>query len=262
MPTYRLTVAYDGTDFAGWQRQDNGPSIQAALETALAALFGHPVACQAAGRTDAGVHASGQVVSFTSPRTLPSRAIVYGTNDHLPTTIAVMAAEAVADDFEARHSASGKLYRYQVYNGPVRSPLHARTHWHVYNGRTLDLPAMQAAAATLVGRHDFAGFRAASCERKTTVRTIRRLEVFRPADRYPGSGADAAEISIEVEATAFLRNMVRILAGTLVHVGRGKMTPEQVAQLLTSRDRTKGGPTAPPQGLTLCRVDYGPRDAL
>lgn len=262
MPTYRLTVAYDGTDFAGWQRQANGPSIQEALETALTQLFGHPVACQGAGRTDSGVHAAGQVVSFISPRTLPQRAIVYGTNDHLPSTIAVMTAEVAADDFNARFSASGKLYRYQVYNGPVRSPLHARTHWHVYNGRTLDVAAMQTAATVLVGRHDFAAFRATGCERRTTIRTIRRLEVFRPADRYPASGADAAEIFIEVEATAFLRNMVRILAGTLVHVGRGKLTTEQVAQLLTSHDRTQGGPTAPPQGLTLCRVDYGSRDVV
>ena len=218
MPTYRLTVAYDGTDFVGWQRQRNGPSVQAALEAALEKLFGHPVACRGAGRTDAGVHASGQIVSFSSERSYPPRTVVYGTNDHLPAGIAVMAAEPVSDDFDARFSASGKLYRYRLWNAPVCSPLYARTHWHVYNGRKLDLEAMRAAAATLIGDHDFAAFRAADCERHTTRRKMRRVEVFRPAGP---ANADDPVVHIEVEATAFLKQMVRIITGTLVAVGRG-----------------------------------------
>lgn len=251
MPTYCLTVSYDGTDFVGWQRQRNGPSIQAELESALGQLFGHPVACRGAGRTDAGVHASGQVVTFRSDRELPDRALVFGTNTHLPDSIAVVAARIAPDDFDARFSASGKLYRYRIWNAPVRSPLHQRTHWHIM--RDLDLGAMQDAASRLVGRHDFSAFRAADCERKTTVRLIRRLELLRPSDGQP-------IVHLEVEATAFLKNMVRILTGTLVEVGRGRMTAAQVEALLSSGDRTQAGPTAPAHGLELCRVDYGPRD--
>lgn len=251
MPTYCLTVSYDGTDFVGWQRQRNGPSIQAELESALEQLFGHPVACRGAGRTDAGVHASGQVVTFRSDRELPDRALVFGTNTHLPDSIAVVAARVAPDDFDARFSASGKLYRYRIWNAPVRSPLHQRTHWHIM--RDLDLGAMQDAASRLVGRHDFSAFRAADCERKTTVRLIRRLELLRSSDGQP-------IVHLEVEATAFLKNMVRILTGTLVEVGRGRMTVAAVEALLASGDRTQAGPTAPAHGLELCRVDYGPRD--
>lgn len=266
MPTYCLTVAYDGTDFVGWQRQKNGLSIQSVLEEALARLLGHPVSCRAAGRTDAGVHASGQVVSFRSERVLSGRALMFGTNQSLPQTVAVVCAAEAADDFDARHSASGKLYRYQIWNAPVPSPLHRRTHWHVYNGRPLDLAAMQAAASRLVGHHDFRAFRAANCERTSTVRLVRRLDVFyapESCEPLPGSGAGSgplpAALYIDVEATAFLRNMVRILAGTLVEVGRGRMTPDDVAAALASGDRERAGPTAPAHGLRLCRVDYGPR---
>ncbi len=255
MPTYRLTVSYDGTDFVGWQRQLNGPSIQAALEGALAQLLGHPVACRGAGRTDAGVHASGQVVSFHSERSFsrPDRALVHGVNNYLPPSVAVLSACVVPDEFDARFSSSGKLYRYQIWNASVRSPLHARTHWHVVNsGRPLNLLAMQAAAQVLVGHHDFAAFRAADCERRTTVRLLRRLEVCR-------SQLDPVALHIEVEATAFLKQMVRILCGTLVEVGRDRMSIDHVASLLVSCDRTQAGPTAPAHGLQLCRVDYGPR---
>jgi len=256
MPIYRLTVAYDGTDFVGWQRQPNGPSIQQALEEALERLFGHPIACRGAGRTDAGVHALGQVVSFAAARELPERALVFGTNSHLPDGIAVLEAAVLPDagpdnpePFDARFSASGKLYRYQVWGSKVRSPFHMRTHWHV--AVPLDLAAMRAAAQVLVGRHDFRAFRAANCERLTTVRLVRRLEVLTLPDQ--------PVLHIEVEATAFLRNMVRILAGTLVAVGKHQLTPAAVAALLTSGDRAAAGPTAPPHGLFLVRVDYGPR---
>jgi tRNA pseudouridine38-40 synthase len=269
MPNIRLTVAYEGTDFAGWQCQLNGLSVQEVLETALHKLVGHPVSCRAAGRTDAGVHALGQVVTFRLAEVAPDqapanarsqpadrqrlvsvRALVHGTNHHLPPTIRVVEARLAPDDFDARFSASGKLYRYQLWNADTESPLHSRTHWHVR--AQLDLEAMRRAAQLLCGHHDFRAFRASNCERLTTDRTVRRLEVLRQTEC-------AAALHIEVEGTAFLRNMVRILAGTLVYVGRGKLQVEDVAALLRSGDRTLAGPTAPACGLVLCRVDYGPR---
>ncbi len=251
MPTYRLCVSYDGTDFCGWQRQDNGPSVQAVLEEALGKLCSESVACRAAGRTDSGVHALGQVVSIKTNRALPPKALMYGTNNHLPASVAVVEATQVADEFDARRSASGKLYRYQIWNGPIRSPLHCRTHWHV--AYSLDLNAMRLAAGQLVGRHDFAAFRAADCERQTTVRHIKRIDVFSPA-------AEPNTVLIEVEGTAFLKQMVRILAGTLVAVGRGHMSVSAVQEALHSRDRSRAGPTAPALGLVLVRVDYGLRE--
>ena len=279
MPMIRLTLAYDGTDFAGWQRQRNGLSVQEALETALQKITGHPVSCRAAGRTDAGVHAMGQVVSFrldrapaasraaaaaaaadrgaepppTRERVVSLRSLVRGTNFHLPPAIRVLDAQLAPDEFDARFSASGKLYRYQLWTAPTESPLHARTHWHLM--APLDIAAMRRAAELLVGHHDFRAFRSASCERLTTHRTVRSLEIL------PQSDCPAA-VHIEVEATAFLRNMVRILAGTLVDVGRGRLSAADVAALLQSGDRTRAGPTAPAHGLILWRVDYGPRDGL
>ena len=136
MPTYRLTVRYDGTDFCGWQRQANGPSVQASLEDALTRVVGAPVICRGAGRTDSGVHAVGQVVSIRLPRELPEKALVYGVNNHLPETVAVMEALLVGDEFDARHSSSGKLYRYQIWNGKIRSPLHTRDHWPISSAET------------------------------------------------------------------------------------------------------------------------------
>lgn len=276
MPMIRLTLAYDGTDFAGWQRQRNGLSVQEALETAIQKITGHPVSCRAAGRTDAGVHAMGQVVSFhldrapaasraaaaaergaepspTRERVVSLRSLVRGTNFHLPPAIRVLDAQLAPDEFDARFSASGKLYRYQLWNAPTESPLHARTHWHLM--APLDITAMRRAAELLVGHHDFRAFRSASCERLTTHRTVRSLEIL------PQSDCPAA-VHIEVEATAFLRNMVRILAGTLVDVGRGRLSAADVAALLQTGDRTCAGPTAPAHGLILWRVDYGPRDGL
>ncbi|MFO0620204.1 MAG: tRNA pseudouridine(38-40) synthase TruA [Polyangia bacterium] len=251
MPTYRLTVRYDGTDFCGWQRQANGPSIQASLEDALSKVAKQPVICRGAGRTDAGVHALAQVVSIELPRVLPDKALVYGVNNHLPDSVAVMDAQLVDDDFDARHSSSGKLYRYQIWTGKIRSPLHTRNHWHV--GHPLDRDLMRQAAAVLVGRHDFRAFRAADCERQTTVRWMKRIDVVVPSN-------DPEVIHIEVEGTAFLKNMVRILSGTIVAAGRGKLTPASIAELLHSGDRSKAGQTAPALGLVLVRVDYGRRE--
>jgi tRNA pseudouridine38-40 synthase len=240
-----LTLEYDGTDYVGWQVQPNGTSIQAVLEKALAELQGAPVRTVASGRTDSGVHALGQRVSFTPPRLLPLKAYTHGLNGLLPDDVAVRAAELRPPDFDARRAAKNKLYRYRIVVTPHRAPLSFRQSWQLFH--PLDVAAMRAAALALVGKHDFAAFRAANCEAKTTVRTVRRLELSQP-------GPD--ELWIEVEGNGFLKHMVRNIAGTLVEVGHGRRAPESVAAVLAGKDRQHAGRTAPPQGLTLVRVDY------
>jgi tRNA pseudouridine38-40 synthase len=244
---WKLTVEYDGTDFVGWQRQSNGPSVQAAIEDRLADLHGGtPTAIRGAGRTDAGVHALGQVAHFDAPATtrVPAHGYLRGLNAVLPRSIAILAADPVAGDFDARFSARGKLYRYTIWTAPTRSPLRDRYVWHVR--RPLDAARMHEAAQTLIGRHDFAAFRASDCERKTTVRSLSRLAVVRSAD----------VVTIEVEADAFLKNMVRILVGTLAEVGWGKRAPAEIPAIRQGGDRRRAGITAPAQGLALVRVDY------
>jgi tRNA pseudouridine38-40 synthase len=244
MRRLRMTVQYDGTDFAGWQRQANGPTIQQSLEEALAGMTGVLPGVRGAGRTDAGVHALGQVAHFDTEANIPTRGFRLGLNSVLPRTIAVAAVEEAAPDFDARFMAKQKLYRYQIWNGETRQPLTDRYAWHVV--RPLEVSRMQECAARLVGKHDFAAFRAADCERKTTVRTLARLDVR----------TDGALVTIEVVGDGFLKNMVRILTGTLVYAGHGKLDAHDVAHLLVEPDRTRAGPTAPPKGLTLVRVDY------
>jgi tRNA pseudouridine38-40 synthase len=242
--TLKLVVEYDGTDFAGWQRQDGQRTVQGCLEKAFHAMTGQALIVRGAGRTDAGVHAEGQVASIEVASRIPTLGFLRGLNTHLPLDIAVLDVADMPAGFNARHDARGKIYRYQVWNHPVRSPRYARRAWHVYD--PLDTQAMRDAAARLVGEHDFRGFRSSDCDRTNTIRIMRRLDVRR----------DGVLISFEVEGTAFLRNMVRILAGTLVAVGKGKMTADQVATVLTDGDRTKAGVTAPACGLTLARVIY------
>jgi tRNA pseudouridine38-40 synthase len=246
MPRLKLTLEYDGTPYVGWQVQPNGPSIQAELGKALAKLLGHTVDVASAGRTDAGVHAQGQVACFDTERTLPLKAYVMGLNGLLPEDIAVVRAEEVGADFDPRRWSHGKRYRYRVSNRPTRSPLRRHTHWEVF--APLDVEAMRRAAAHLLGRHDFSAFRASDCQAKHAVRELRRLEV---------EGASGDTVSLVVEGTAFLKHMVRNLAGTLVQVGNGRRPPGWVAEVLASRDRKKAGPTAPPQGLVLEEVFYG-----
>jgi tRNA pseudouridine38-40 synthase len=242
--TLRLVVEYDGTGFSGWQRQDGQPTVQGWLEKAFKSMTGQDVLVRGAGRTDAGVHAEGQVASVEIASRIPPLGFLRGLNTFLPPEIAVLEVADVPPGFNARHDARGKIYRYQVWNHPIRSPRLARRTWHVYD--PLDVHPMREAAARLLGEHDFRGFRSSDCDRKNTVRILRRFDVRR----------DGALVSLEVEGTAFLRNMVRILAGTLVAVGKGKMTITDVAGLLESGDRTRAGVTAPACGLTLVKVIY------
>jgi tRNA pseudouridine38-40 synthase len=246
MPVVRLVIEYDGTRYVGWQVQPNGPSIQAEVERALATLRKAPVRVTAAGRTDAGVHALGQVVSFPEERPLPLEAYWKGMNALLPADVAVREAGFEPDGFDARRSATGKRYRYRIENGRTRAPLSRLVAWQQF--RPLDVAAMREAAARLVGRHDFAAFQAADCQCDHAVRDLRRLDVL---------GEPGGRIDLVVEATAFVKHMVRNLVGTLVTVGLGRRAPESMDALLASGDRTKAGATAPPQGLCLEEVFYG-----
>ncbi|HET8724719.1 MAG TPA: tRNA pseudouridine(38-40) synthase TruA [Anaeromyxobacteraceae bacterium] len=246
MATVKLVLSYDGTRYVGWQVQPNGPSIQAELERALATLHKEPVRITGAGRTDAGVHALGQVASFPAARPLPVQAYVKGMNALLPDDVAVREAAVIDGPFDARRDARGKRYRYRIENLPTRAPLSRLQAWQVF--RPLDVEAMRAAAGPLRGRHDFSAFRASDCEAAHAVRELRRLEVETPA---PG------RIEVVAEATAFLKHMVRNLVGTLVEVGLGARPAASTVDLLASRDRTLAGRTAPPQGLTLEEVFYG-----
>ncbi len=245
MPVVKLIVAYDGTRYVGWQVQPNGRSVQAEVERALEALHKAPRRVTAAGRTDAGVHARAQVVSFPEERPLPLAAYVKGMNALLPEDIAVRAASLEPDGFDARRSARGKRYRYVLENVPTREPLSRLQAWQLFG--PLDVAAMRAAAGHLVGRHDFAAFQAADCACHHAVREVRRLDVLAEA---------GGRIEVVVEATAFVKHMVRNLVGTLVEVGQGKRAPESMPALLASADRTKAGRTAPPQGLVLDEVFY------
>jgi tRNA pseudouridine38-40 synthase len=242
--TLRLVIEYDGTDFAGWQRQDGQRTIQGCLEAAFREMTGQAVLVRGAGRTDAGVHAEGQAASVEVVSRIPCLGFLRGLNTLVPPAIAVLEVADMPAGWNARHDARGKIYRYRIWNHPVRSPSHARTSWHVYD--VLDTQAMRQAAAVLTGEHDFRAFRSSDCDRKNTVRILRRFDVRR----------DGTLVSLEIEGTAFLRNMVRILAGTLVAVGKGKMTVADVQAVLASGDRTQAGVTAPACGLTLVRVIY------
>jgi len=247
MAVAKLILEYDGTDYVGWQTQPNGPSVQDEVERALSALHKAPTKATAAGRTDAGVHALGQVVSVPVSRPLPLPAYVKGMNALLPPDVAVRKAEVLPDGFDARRDARGKRYRYRIQGIATRAPLSRRTTWQIF--RPLDVDAMASAARPLVGRHDFAAFQASDCESRHAVRELRRLEVVVPA---PG------DIQVVAEATAFVKHMVRNIVGTLVEVGLGARDPSSMAALLEGRDRTRAGATAPPQGLCLEEVFYGP----
>ncbi len=241
----RITVEYDGTGLAGWQRQANAPTVQEHLEVALAKLLDHPASLTGASRTDAGVHALGQVACFSTERSIPLHGVRRGLNSLLPPAIAVTDAREVDADFHPRFSAQGKHYRYLLLARPDRSALQATRTWH--RPQPLDVAAMTAAAAAFPGERDFAALRAAGCTARTTMRRI---------DEVTLSGPEPGVLAVDVRGNAFLRNMVRILVGTLVDVGEGRLDPAQMPEILASLDRTRAGQTAPPQGLYLMAVRY------
>jgi tRNA pseudouridine38-40 synthase len=250
----RLVVEYDGTGLCGWQRQANGPTVQGHLEAALAKLLAHEVTVIGASRTDAGVHARGQVASFRTERPIPLHGIRRGLNSLLPPAIAIRDARDADDDFHPRFSATGKHYRYLLLTRPERSPRWRDRAWH--HPAPIDREAMSAAATALIGEHDFAAFRAAGCTALRTTRRIDEIAVGEVSDEVDGG---AGLVAFDVVGNAFLRNMVRIVVGTLVEVGEGRRPVGQVTEILASKDRTRAGITAPAHGLELVSVRYDGR---
>lgn len=245
MYTWRLTLEYDGRAYCGWQLQPNGVSIQQRLEEALATvLAGESVRVTASGRTDAGVHALGQVVSLRCEARRPAKAFVAGLNSLLPPDIAVLEASPVPAEFHARYSAIGKHYRYRILAAPARSALRDGRVWHLRE--PLDVAAMQCALDAVVGEHDFSSFRARKCGANHPVRELRAARIRSVDD----------ELWLEFHGSGFLRHMVRNLVGSAVEVGRGSRATGWMAEVLKARDRSQAGPTAPGCGLYLVRVDY------
>jgi tRNA pseudouridine38-40 synthase len=308
MPTLKLTIAYDGTAYAGWQFQLGQPTVQEALENAIAKVTGQRVRVLASGRTDAGVHALGQVVGFRTNSALSPEVLLRALNANLPQDIAVLEAAEAAEGFHPTYHAVRKRYRYLIHDGPVRMVLQRHFVWHYGYGR-LDAPAMQRAATALVGKHDFRSFESSGARRKTSVRTVFELHVQRgraadlpssfgsraggeggasdiaapgcaqrtvdvamdsgqsgafhaPYEMFFGQGRAGERdlIAIEVEANGFLYNMVRTIVGTLVQVGRGERPESWPGEVLRAADRSAAGPTAPPQGLCLVKVEYASTD--
>jgi tRNA pseudouridine38-40 synthase len=245
MPRYKLTLEYDGAPYVGWQRQANGPSVQEALEAACHALSGETVAAQGAGRTDAGVHALGQVAHVDLSRTWDGWRLREALNAHLaPQPIAVLSAETVDGAFDARRSARMRHYLYRLVNRRAPATLEAGRAWHVK--RALDAPAMHAAARALIGRHDFSTFRDSQCQAPSPIRTLTSLDVARSGDL----------IEFRVSALSFLHRQVRSMVGSLEHVGAGYWSAEDLRQALEAADRSRCGQVAPACGLYLAAVDY------
>ncbi|MGB9080074.1 MAG: tRNA pseudouridine(38-40) synthase TruA [Desulfuromonadaceae bacterium] len=244
MPTVLLTIAYDGTNYSGWQVQPNGLAVQQVVEEALEQLLKERVQVRSSGRTDAGVHARAMAASFSTSRNLPLRAFVEGANRFLPVDIAVQSARIVPDGFKPITMAHAKQYRYTIINSTVRTPLDRLYCWQVRE--PLDLDAMEEAAGRFVGSHDFAAFRASNCVARTTVRRIDSVLIT----------TDGARITIDVTGGGFLKNMVRVMVGTLVDIGKGRFAPSDIDRLLQGGDRKEAGSTAPACGLCLIRVVY------
>lgn len=251
MTRYALTLSYNGSPFFGWQKQAAGiPTVQAALERALAQIAGHPVAVTAAGRTDTGVHATAQVVHFDSDARRPLTAWVRGVNAFLPEGIAVLHAQETAPDFHARFDAFGRRYRYLLQSSPVRSPLLAgRAGWTHY---PLDTGKMRTAATLLVGEHDFSSFRAAECQAKSPVKTLYRI----------GFSGSLGLIKIDFHANAFLHHMVRNIVGALVYVGCGRLSVDEFADIFAAQSRLNAPPTFMADGLYFAGADYPPEQGI
>lgn len=263
MRNIRLTLAYDGTDFVGWQTQPNGPSVQSAVEEGLRQFTGLPATLLAAGRTDAGVHALGQVASFRTESTIPCSGFVAGLQTYLPRTILILTADEVDLSFHATHAAKRKRYRYVIHNVRARHPF-LRNYAYEFHV-PLDEQAMHAAAQVLVGKHDFRAFESQYPNKASSVRTVFELSVTRregwptwdrrqPHDAPPTPGGEF--IWIDIVANGFLYNMVRAIAGTLIRVGEGKWTAHDVDRILQAGERKLAGPTSPACGLYLVRVEY------
>jgi tRNA pseudouridine38-40 synthase len=244
MRTLKLVIEYDGFDYCGWQVQDTVPTVQGVIEAALGKILGKPVRVNGAGRTDAKVHALGQVASFRCPSDIPTTAVQRALNSLLPRDVVVHDVREVPAEFHARFSARGKMYVYRILNRPLRAPLRLRYAWHI--PQLLDVSAMASAAAYLEGTHDFTSFQAAGSEVQTTERTLMGLTITHEGN----------ELIISCTANGFLRHMVRNIVGTLVEVGRGTRQPTDVKRILNGRDRRLAGSTAPPQGLYLAHVFY------
>lgn len=245
MTRYKLILEYDGGGFVGWQRQDNGPSVQAALEDAVRGFCGESVTAHAAGRTDAGVHALAMAAHIDLEKDTDTETLRDALNAHLrPAPVAVLSAEEAAPDFHARFSATSRAYLYRIVNRRAPLVLDRGRAWWV--PVPLDAAAMHEAAQVLLGNHDFSSFRSSECQAKSPVKTLDRLEVER----------DGEELRVTAEARSFLHNQVRILVGTLKRVGEGKWTRADLKAALDARDRTKAGQTAPPEGLYFLRAGY------
>lgn len=254
MTRWKLTIEYKGTDYAGWQRQNDVPSIQQEIEEAITRFSGQNVVIHVAGRTDAGVHACGQVAhvdleDFTKP--MQPFEVMKAINAHLrPRLISIVSAQIVSEDFHARFSAKNKLYRYRILQRGAFPVIERGLLWHVK--KPLNVAAMQEGAKHLLGNHDFTTFRDSNCQAKSPVKTLDRLDIMQK--EYDPAGGQ--EIIIETEGRSFLHHMVRNMVGTLALVGEGKWQPGDMKTALEACDRTKGGPTAPADGLYLMRVDY------
>jgi len=245
VPRYKLTIEYDGAGFAGWQRQMNSLSVQEALETAISRFCGERVPVHGAGRTDAGVHALGQTAHLDLAKAAPPEVLRSAVNHHLrPAAITVLAAEPAPADFDARLSATCRIYLYRILNRRAPPALERGRVWHV--APPLDVAAMREGARHLIGHHDFSTFRDSLCQAKSPLKTLDALELRRAGD----------EIHIEARARSFLHRQVRNMAGTLKLVGLGRWHSDDVARALAARDRRAGGPTAPPEGLYLVEVRY------
>ncbi|MEG1663308.1 MAG: tRNA pseudouridine(38-40) synthase TruA [Clostridia bacterium] len=258
---YRAVISYFGAPYVGWQKQLNGISVQEVLEKALFQVFGKITPTVASGRTDAGVHAEGQVVHFDAVTSIPTDKIPFAVNAELPRDISMLFCEVVDDNFSARFSAKRKTYCYRLYLSQHIRPLLEQTHAHIM--QPLDVTAMCAAARIMEGEHDFKCFEATGSARENTVRTLYSVAVECRPLAFSTSNVIAdqkkvfdAEVEIFVTGNGFLYNMVRIIAGTLVYVGLGKLTPQDIADILNCGDRTKAGKTLPPEGLSLIKVEY------